>query len=255
LGWLLQYLLGKDSVMNVFDEMGVYWAEIADKDQTEQQIHFLKTHFKPGGYVLDIACGTGRHTIPLSQRVYCMVGLDVSAKLLRIAKQRSKGIQLVRGDMRFLPFKPGAFAAAISMDTSFGYLPSDEDDRVSLIEVQRVLLQGGVFVVDVFNREQLIAKYSGENQPSKWREYPSFSLQQKRSLSPDGDWLCDLWTIRDKTTGQLLVFEHSVRLYKSAGLRGLLENAGLAVKAVFGSYDGGNFSSDSPRLIFVAKAK
>ena len=117
---------------NVFDEMGVYWAEIADKNQTEKQLQFLKTQIKPDGYILDLACGTGRHLIPLSQQGFNMVGLDISAKLLKIAKQRWREVQLVRGDMRFLPFKPQAFAAAISMDTSFGYLPSEHDDWVSL---------------------------------------------------------------------------------------------------------------------------
>ncbi len=125
--------------MNVFDEMGIYWAEIADKNQTEKQLQFLKNHLKPEGYVLDLACGTGRHSIPLSKEGYGMVGLDVSANLLKIAKQRDGQIELVRGDMRFLPFKPQAFAAAVSMDTSFGYLPSEQDDRVSLAEVRRVL--------------------------------------------------------------------------------------------------------------------
>ena len=69
---------------NVFDEMGVYWAEIADKSQTERQIQFLKKHLKLDGYVLDVACGTGRHSIPLSQQGYGMVGLDVSANLLKM---------------------------------------------------------------------------------------------------------------------------------------------------------------------------
>jgi hypothetical protein len=53
-----------------------------------------------------------------------MVGLDVSLRLLKIAKQRGAAV-LVRGDMRFLPFKAGAFCVAIIMDTSFGYLPSE----------------------------------------------------------------------------------------------------------------------------------
>ena len=75
---------------NVFDEMGVYWAEIADKDQTQRQIQFLKSHLKPEGYVLDLACGTGRHAISLSRQGYDVVGLDVSAKLLKIAKQRNQ---------------------------------------------------------------------------------------------------------------------------------------------------------------------
>ena len=183
--------------------MGVYWAEIADQNQTEKQLQFLKNHLKPDGYVLDLACGTGRHLIPLSQQGYSMVGLDVSANLLKIAKQRCQRYQVVRGDMRFLPFKPQAFAAAVSMDTSFGYLPSEADDRVSLAEVQRVLLQQGVFVIDVFNREELTLKYKEKNHSSKWKEYPSFFLQQKRTISPKGDWLCDLWTIRDKASGQI----------------------------------------------------
>ncbi len=141
---------------NVFDEMGVYWAEIADKSQTEKQLQFLKTHLRSDGYVLDIACGTGRHSIPLSQEGYGMVGLDVSVNLLRIAKQRSSKVAVVLGDMQHLPFKDEAFAAAISIDTSFGYLLSEKDDRFSLAEVQRVLFHQGVFVVDVFNREGLI---------------------------------------------------------------------------------------------------
>src|ERR1039457_5789725 len=104
--------------MKVFDEMGVYWAEIADQSQTEAQLIFLKTQLKPDGYVLDLACGTGRHSIPLSQQGFSMVGLDVSANLLRIANMRGRGVQLVRGDMRFLPFKSEAFTAAVSMDRS-----------------------------------------------------------------------------------------------------------------------------------------
>ena len=55
-----------ESAGNVFDEMGVYWAEIAEKNQTQRQIDFLKRHLKPG-YVLDVACGTGRHMIALAE--------------------------------------------------------------------------------------------------------------------------------------------------------------------------------------------
>ena len=112
---------------NVFDEMGIYWAEIADKNQTEKQIQFLKTRLKPEGYILDLACGTGRHSIPLNQL------MDIKwwdwmyrGNFSELPKQRSKSVEVVLGDMRFLPFKTGTFTAAISMDTSFGYLPSQQ---------------------------------------------------------------------------------------------------------------------------------
>lgn len=242
--------------MNIFDEMGVYWAEMADQNQTEEQLKFLKNHLKPEGYILDLACGTGRHIISLSKHGYCIVGLDVSANLLRIAKERSRDIQLVRGDIRFLPFKPQAFAATISMDTSFGYLPTEQDDRAALAEVQSVLTRKGIFIIDVFNRRELTLKYrEDENQPFKQKEYPSFFLQQKRTVTLKGDWLCDLWIVRDKMNGRESVFEHTVRLYERSKLEAMLDKAGFAVEEVYGGYEGENFSSESPHLILITQKK
>jgi SAM-dependent methyltransferase len=235
--------------------MGAYWVEIADKNQTEQQIQFLKDHLKPSGLVLDLACGSGRHAIALNADGYCMVGLDASRRLLKIAKKRSHDIMVVLGDISFLPFKTSVFVAAVSLDTSFGYLPSKEDDKVSLTEVRRVLFQEGLFVIDVFNREYLTLRFKGQNKSSKEKEYPSFFLQQIRTVSGNGDWLCDSWAIRDKSDGQIRFFEHKVRLYGRAELLGLLEDAGFRVNRVFGDYDEENFSAESRRLIFKAIPK
>jgi SAM-dependent methyltransferase len=245
---------GEGDGMNVFDEMGNYWAEIADRDQTERQVQFLKGTLKADGWVLDVACGTGRHIIPLGKAGYNVVGLDISARLLGIAKTRWRNAQLVRADMRFLPFKTKAFSAAVSMDTSFGYLPSEEEDAKTLKECRRTLKQNGVLIVDVFNRKNLMAKYQKNSSQPKWKEYPSFFLLQKRSVSQTGEWLCDSWTTRDKASGKLRRFEHTVRLYEEFGLRGLLEKAHFAIKGVWGGYEGQAFSADSSRLIFLAAA-
>jgi ubiquinone/menaquinone biosynthesis C-methylase UbiE len=243
-----------ESVGNVFDEMGQYWVEIADKDQTQRQIEFLKSQLKPDGVILDVACGSGRHLIALSEAGYSTVGLDVSARLLKIAKMRG-ALQLVRGDMRFLPFKKEAFAAAISMDTSFGYLPTEQEDAKSLAEVRRVLCVGGEFILDVFNRDHLVRKYAGKASEPKLYEYPSFTLQQQRTVSDDGERLRDLWTIQDKASGQVRVFGHSVRLYQRPKLEGLLETTGLATQAVYGDYEEQSYSAEAPRLILKASIK
>jgi len=237
---------------NVFDEMGVYWAEIADKNQTQRQIQFLKSLFKPSGYVLDLACGSGRHSIALNADGYMMVSLDASRKLLKIAKQRSEEISVVLGDVRFLPFKIGTFAAVVSVDTSFGYLPSEADDKVSLSEVRRVLSKMSLFVIDVFNQEYLDLKYKVQNNSNKEKDYPSFFLLQKRTISDNEGWLCDSWTIRDKADGQVRFFEHKVRLYGRDKLSCLLESVGFKVNQVLGGYEGENFRVDSSRLIFIA---
>lgn len=240
--------------MSVFEEMGKYWTEIADKDQTERQVDFVEEILKPHGYILDLACGSGRHMIPLSADGYNTVGLDISPKLLKIAKQRYRDIAVILADMRFLPFKDSAFGAVVSLDTSFGYLPSEADDRVSLAEVRRVLSIGHIVVVDVFNREYLMNRYK-EGHVSKWMEYPSFYLQQTRTIAADGKRLCDLWVIRDKANGQLAQFQHSVRLYSQTELKNLLQNAHLIVNQVFGDYEKHGYNTASLRLIMVAQVQ
>ena len=168
--------------------MGVYWAEIADQNPTDKQVQFIENTLKPEGLILDLACGTGRHIIPLSKEGYDVVGLDISRNLLKIAKTRLSSIQLVRADMRHLPFKSAAFVAAVSMDTSFGYLPTEEEDMQSLMELRQTLKQNGTFIVDVFNREQLMKKYAAKHSVnSKQREYPSFYLSQKRTVDKNGE--------------------------------------------------------------------
>ena len=239
--------------MNVFDEMGLYWAEIADHNQTERQKQLLRKTLNAEGAVLDLACGTGRHLIGLGKAGYNVIGLDISAKLLKIAKSRWHEAQLVKGDMRFLPFKPCVFSAAISMDQSFGYLSSEMDDLQSLKELNRTLCSGGVLIVDLFNIEHLVKKLQS-NSELKWREYPSFFLVQTRNLDSSCGKLHDQWTVYDWVEGDIKVFEHITRLYTCRGMQGLLEKAVFSVKAVYGDYEMQNWTEDSNRLIFLAKA-
>lgn len=265
-------LNGMNQTSNVFDKMGELWEEIADKNQTELQLAFLKNQLKLDGYILDIACGNGRHLRSLTSAGYYIIGLDTSFRLLRIAKHRNENVELVRGDMRFLPFKEANFEAVISMDTSFGYLPSKKDDLQSLNEINRVIRKTGFFILDVFNYEQLTSKYRHRGflkrlkwvwlpvllrlrlkwflfKFFKWREYPSFLLLQRRSISRDSGKLRDLWVIYAKPTSRLMTFVHEVRLYEYRPLVDMLTKAGFMVNCVFGGYKGEMFSDDSNRLI------
>lgn len=243
----------RQSSGNVFDSMGQFWEEIADQDQTQRQIDFLKHNLPSGSYVLDLSCGTGRHTIPLTQSGVKAVGLDISPLLLQIAKQQGTP-QLVRGDMRFLPFRTGVFGAVVSMDTSMGYLPSQKEDMASLVEVRRVLALGGLFVLDVFSRDYLVARYANKTPIPKWHEYTSFYLQQIRTVTNNGKQLHDHWTIRTKKDNQENFFEHTVRLYDRQTLKSLLTTAGFIVQVVYGDYEEQPYTPTTPRLIILAVA-
>ena len=238
---------------NVFDDMDNLWAEIAQRHQTQQQTRFLKTQLKPKERVLDAACGTGRHTIALYKEGFNVVGLDISHKLLKIAKSQG-ALRLVRGDLRALPFKSEIFSAIISVDNSFGYLASKDEDQKSVFETRRVLQKGGRFLLDVFNRERLVYKYAGKQASARLFEYPSFQLEQVRAVSDNGEWLCDHWAITEYS-GKKRVFSHKAHLYTFKELEEMLSKAEFVVDSVYGDYEKQPFKQDSKRLIVVSIAK
>lgn len=99
------------------------------------------------GRALDFACGSGWHTRALSRRTRT-VGLDLSMELLGFAVSESPPIPYVRAGMRTLPFAADSFDLVVNLFTSFGYFSSDDENRVVLAEVSRVLRRGAVFVLD-----------------------------------------------------------------------------------------------------------
>ncbi len=263
---------------NVFDVMGTYWQEIAEKNSTEKQIQFIKDAVSNEGWILDLACGTGRHSSALSKEGFNVVGLDVSSTLLKIAKQHQPQAQLVKADMQQMPFKEKTFSATVSLDNSFGYLPTEEADLQSLKELHQTLRHGGLLVLDVFNSEQLKRKYPKHSLKNlkwlllpallrypniisqyflsfyKWYEYPSFFLLQKRTIDSENERLNDFWVTKDRVGGKMRFFNHSTRLYKLSRLQEMLVDAGFVVERVCGGYEGQDLSVKSTRLIVLADA-
>ncbi len=262
---------------DLFEEISGYWSEIADANSTEQQAEFVRNRLRPSGWILDLACGNGRHAVTISKPGYKVVGLDISPHLIEIAKQKAKFAQvslpLVLADMRAFPFRSNVFSTVLSLDSSFGYLPSEKDDIKSLSEVTRTMTAQGVFIIDLFNRERMIQRYGKSFSFRLWsflfslsesfgrglaglsfkrREYPSFYLLQKRGTSPKEDMLLDLWIFHNKKTRKSVFFRHVVRLYDFHLLRMLLMKAGLKVAEIFGDYDAREYGEGTRRLILIS---
>lgn len=87
--------------------------------------------------VLEIGCGVGR----LMKLGY--YGVDISKKMLAIARKRHRGCTFVLGDGRKLPFEDNMFNSVYCM-LVFQHLPM-EGVKAYLSEAYRVLKKGGVF--------------------------------------------------------------------------------------------------------------
>ena len=106
---------------------------------------------RPSDRVLDLACGQGRHLRALAGRAR-LVGLDRSRAYLERA--RGPGASLVRGDLRRLPFRDGAFDAAFSWYASL-FMWNDAVNLAALCEAARVVRPGGRLLVHHANPARL----------------------------------------------------------------------------------------------------
>ncbi len=104
-----------------------------------------------GGSALDIACGTGRLTLELRDRVGSrgrVVGLDFSDHMLAVARATGPTIEWVQGDATALPFDDGSFDVATM---AFGLRNLAFPDK-GLTEMRRVVRPGGRMVILEFLR-------------------------------------------------------------------------------------------------------
>ncbi len=102
----------------------------------------------PGARVLDVGCGSGAFTEVLSRRGFQASGLDISSKLIALAKRKFPAIDFYEGDAERLPFDAGRFDGVLLS----GLIHHFPDQRALAAEVFRVLKPGGRFVAFDPNR-------------------------------------------------------------------------------------------------------
>lgn len=80
--------------------------------------------------ILDIGCGTGRHSIELTKRGYNVMGVDLSASMLKKAKENAekKGLKInfEKHDARNLPFKSEFDLVIMLCEGGFSLMETDE---------------------------------------------------------------------------------------------------------------------------------
>jgi SAM-dependent methyltransferase len=106
--------------------------------------------------IIDVACGTGGHTIPLAQKGYKVFAQDLSPYMVKVARDKIKSarvedrVSLRRGDMRH-PLGKGRYDACLCMFGSIGYLPDLQHIVVALRAMRHRLAAEGLLIFDCWN--------------------------------------------------------------------------------------------------------
>ena len=104
------------------------------------------------GPVLELACGTGRVTIPIAKAGIDATGLDLAPAMLRIARSKAGDlpVRFVKGDMKRFNLRR-KFALILIPFRSFQSLQTPADQRACLRCARRHLAPGGRLVINLFD--------------------------------------------------------------------------------------------------------
>jgi len=231
-------------------------AEKITDEQIAHEVDFIEHSLsvERGGAVLDLACGTGRHAVDLGARGYEVVGFDLSLAMLARAgdEAQDRGVKLnfVQGDMRDMTFE-AQFDGVFCWNTSFGYFEEEKNAQV-VDRVHRALKAGGLFLLDVINRDFVI------------RQSPSLVWFEGDGCVCMDEMIVDFITsrMRVKRTmmfddGRTRELDYSLRTYSLHELGKILHDHGFKVCEVSGmpATPGVFFGSESPRTIILAEKR
>jgi len=218
------------------------------------------------GPLLELGCGNGRVTVPLAQAGFRLTGVDTSANMLDIARKRlaaarlSDRVNLVQADMRTVNLEQ-RFGMGFIQVNSFMHLETQEDQRQALRCWHAFLRPGSPLILDLFNPD-IVTLLEADGRlmvDNQWRDPQSGAvvikqLVRKIDLANQIQETIFVYdeVFPDGQTRRLLV-PFNLRFLWRSEAELLLELCGYELEMVYGSYDLETYTSDSPRMILVAR--
>jgi 2-polyprenyl-3-methyl-5-hydroxy-6-metoxy-1,4-benzoquinol methylase len=186
--------------------------------------------------ILDIGCGTGRHSIELAKRGYNITGIDLSesmlAKAIEKAKARNVIIDFQRHDARHLPFNKEFELAIMLCEGAFPLMETDEMNFQILEGAARALKVNGKLIFTTLNG--LFPLFHSV------KEFLAQNTEEGNATYHDNSF--DLMTFRDfnKTVlkdddGNAMELDCNERYYVPSEITWLLKSLGFIKIEIFGA--------------------
>ena len=234
-------------------------ADMAWTDRTAPEVERAMRMLKPQGgeRVLDLACGSGRHSLELKRQGFEAVGADISPELLEIARRDAEkeglDVTFVEADLRELDFD-AEFDIVLSLnDGAIGYLETEAENLRTFEVISRSLRPGGRHLMQLPN-----VLYAREHLPQKSWISGNAMIELVEHRWNRGDKYMEgaMIPIRfGEVLDELKPIEFRQRLYTVEELTGIMSSVGMEVDRVF--HGNGKVREPTPKQfeIFVESHK
>jgi SAM-dependent methyltransferase len=226
-----------------------------------------KSAGRMGQPVLELACGTGRLTIPIAQSGVEIVGLDLSPSMLAHARAKAAAtgvaIEFVESDCR--TFDLGRKFGLIFMAfNSMQHLHDYASLAALFANVRKHLVEGGRFIFDVFNpKVEILARASGDRRLEREYQDPEGKCMMAFEHSATYDDASQVshikcYFVRRGANGEELDVgeeELHLRSFFPQELDLLVHSQGFEIVEKFGNFERKPFGSRDPKQVVVCEAR
>ena len=246
--------------MNMYDALAPFYAALNTEVDYEGMADYLegvfKKHFKGTvADILDLGCGSGNVTLPLSARGYGMVGVDISEEMLSYAREKDEDgrVLWLCQDMRSFELYGTVEAAACTLD-GINHLTSKDDVLKCLSLVHNYLVPDGIFVFDINSPYKFKSVY-GDN--AYILEDEGVLCAWQNTYNPKTH-LCrfDISVFEEAEDGSYLRSDVSAkeRMYTVRAVEDMLKKTGFTLLEITDGYREEAVHEKTERIVFVARA-
>ena len=207
-------------------------------------------NLQPGSAVLDMPCGTGRHSIALARDGFQVTAVDIAKEYTTALKKKVENEQLsigvIEGDILSVDLS-GPFDGAICLGNSFGYF-SYQGMESFVSKVSKALKQGARWTINTgLMAESFLSKFIKE---SKY-ELPGLTMEINNDYDEWSSCLLTTLTYTKDNQQEVHHFKHYV--YTVAELIRLLGKSGLRTIKLYSSTNKDEYKLGDAQLYLVAE--
>jgi SAM-dependent methyltransferase len=222
-----------------------------------------------GGPVLEIACGTGRVTIPIARLGFATTGLDIVPGMLNQARRKSRGLPVrwIEGDARTFDLHE-KFRFIFLTGNAFQAFVTNAEQEALLERVHAHLHDDGLFVFETRNpllpntktRDGLFVTLETQKKEEAWPSYININGQEVQvSSTRVYDHVAQIVHLTSYKRWHEDGQEHT-RIARTAlrytfpqELAALLHYNGFSIERQYGDWNMEPLSATSPSIISVCR--
>lgn len=212
----------------------------------------------PGGKLLDVACGTGRHAVAFADLGYDVTACDINDELLAAGRAAAGSrIRFLQADMSDLRVEGGPFDLVTCLFDSIGYPQTNERILSALESLGRQVARGGSVVWEFLHAPAILRGAT----PVRVRR---LTLRDGRNLVRTSETTIDvermlmhveyeLWAVDGDGAAEHSLEQQTNRVFTVPEMRLLAETAGLRVRTIVPAYANDEIGPDTFHVLVVAE--